>query len=57
MKSLYDGRVRQREERAREKAEAEERERLEALERENDFGGWSDRWRQEHEVSACLRYM
>ncbi|KAG8886921.1 Nuclear actin-protein involved in chromatin remodeling [Tulasnella sp. 332] len=49
MKSLYDGRVRQREERAKEKAEAEEEARLEALERESNFEGWSSRWRQEHE--------
>ncbi|KAG8880507.1 Nuclear actin-protein involved in chromatin remodeling [Tulasnella sp. 331] len=49
MKSLYDGRVRQREERAKEKAEAEQEARLEALERESNFEGWSSRWRQEHE--------
>ncbi|KAG9032299.1 Nuclear actin-protein involved in chromatin remodeling [Tulasnella sp. JGI-2019a] len=49
MKSLYDGRVRQREERAKEKAGAEEEARLEALERESNFEGWSSRWRQEHE--------
>lgn len=56
MKSLHDGRVRQREERAKEKAESEEQARLEALERDNDFAGWSTKWRQEHEVilyQAC----
>lgn len=57
MKSLYDGRVRQREERAKEKAEAEEEARLEALERESNFEGWSSRWRQEHEVTESEPYV
>ncbi|KAG8905559.1 Nuclear actin-protein involved in chromatin remodeling [Tulasnella sp. 403] len=48
-KSLYDARVRSKEEKAKEKAAAEEEARLEALERETDFDKWSNKLRSEHE--------
>lgn len=46
--------MKMKEEKAKEKAAADEQARLEALERENNFEGWSGKLKSEHEVRSDL---
>jgi len=56
MKAGYDGRMRAKAEKERLRREAEESRQREQLEREDDFEGWKQRVRTEHDVSdyQCL---